>query len=186
MIGSVLNRPDNCRVGSVPNFPICRLIKSRPKRWYSLRVRENDAGSTARGTESLLHYLFRFVVGFLVVAVPLFALVALVLRISPARLAQPFLLMFATAFLVGFLVFLARKNRERPVLFSLFLSSGVCIYLFIFQIVVVYFGMDFGLIGKELRKTLIPVAVLVSVIASAIIFFRSKRTIETRVRALPE
>jgi hypothetical protein len=149
-------------------------------------VRENEAVSLPGGPESLVRYLCRFIVGFLAVQIPLFALVALSLRISPARLAQPFLLMFATAFLVGFLVYLARRNRERPVVGSLFLSLGVCIYLLILQLLVVYFGMDCGLIGKESGRTLIPVVPLVSVIASAIIFFRSKQTIETRVRNLRE
>lgn len=64
----------------------------------------------------------------------------------------PFLLILATAFLVGPLVYFAGKNKERPIVFSLFISLGVGIYLLVFQLVVIYFRTEFGLIGRATAK----------------------------------
>jgi len=148
----------------------------------------NEKVSTAggNGPEGFVRYLSKFIVGFLAVSIPLFALVALFLRISPARLTQPFLLLLATAFLVRILVYFAGKNRQRPIVFSLFLSLGVGIYLLVFQLVVIHFGTEFGLIGEEFRGTWFPVALVVSVIVPAIIFFRSKQKTEARLRKAPD
>ena len=140
----------------------------------------------ANWREGFVRYLSKFMVGFLALAIPLFALAALLLRISPARLTQPFLLISATAFLVGILVYFAGKNRQRPIVFSLFLSLGVGIYLLVFQLVVIHFGTEFGLIGEEFRGTWFPVALVVSVIVPAIIFFRSKQKTEARLRKAPD
>jgi hypothetical protein len=152
-----------------------------------LRVSEREQVRAEDGNEPLrfVRYLLKFIAGFLAVSIPLFALVALFLRISPARLIAPFLLILATSFLVGPLVYFAGKNKERPIVFSLFISLGVGIYLLVFQLVVIYFGTEFGLIGEGFRGTWIPVALLVSVIVPAIIFFRIKQKIESRLRNVP-
>ena len=146
--------------------------------------REHVRAEDGNGPLRFARYLLKFIAGFLAVSIPLFALVVLFLRISPARLIAPFLLILATAFLVGPLVYFA-GNRERPIVFSLFISLGVGIYLLVFQLLVIYFGKEFGLIGEGFRGTWIPVALLVSVIVPAIIFFRIKRRIESRLRNVP-
>jgi hypothetical protein len=69
--------------------------------------------------------------------------------------------------------------------FSLFISLGVGIYLLVSQLVVIYFGTEFGLIGEGFRETWIPVALLVSLIVPSIIFFRIKQRIESRPRNVP-
>ena len=77
------------------------------------------------GALRFVRYLLKFTAGFLAVSIPQFALVALFLRISPARLIELFLLILATAFLVGPLVYFAGEKKERPIVFSLFISLGV-------------------------------------------------------------
>jgi len=165
-----------------------RTNQELTKGWYSLRVHENEKVSTAgdNGPENFLRYLSKFIVGFLAVSIPLFVLVALFLSISPARLTQPFLLILATAFLVGIVQYFAARNRERPIVFSLFLSLGIGIYLLVFQLVVIHYGTEFGLIGERFGGTWFQVALLVSAIVPPIIFFRSKQRIEARLRKAPD
>ena len=83
-------------------------------------------------------------------------------------------------------MYFAGKNRERPIVFSLFLSLGVGVYLFVFQFVIIHFGTEFGLLGEQFRATWVPIAALISVIVPAIIFFRSKQKIEARLRNAPD
>jgi hypothetical protein len=84
-----------------------------------LRVpeREQVRAEDANGPLRFVRHLLKFTAGFLAVFIPLFALVTLFLRISPARLIEPFLLILATAFLVGPLVYFAEKNKERQLCF---------------------------------------------------------------------
>jgi hypothetical protein len=174
-------------MGTSRNFSDFPTYQDLARGWYPLRVSEREQVRAEDGNEPLrfVRYLLKFIAGFLAVSIPLFALVALFLRISPARLIAPFLLILATSFLVGPLVYFAGKNKERPIVFSLFISLGVGIYLLVFQLVVIYFGTEFGLIGEGFRGTWIPVALLVSVIVPAIIFFRIKQRIESRPRNVP-
>jgi hypothetical protein len=86
---------------------------------------------------------------------------------------------------VGPLVYFAGKNKVRPIVLSLFISLGIGIHLLVFQLVVIYFGTEFGLIGEGFRGTWIPVVLLVSIIVPAIIFFRIKQRIESRLRNVP-
>jgi hypothetical protein len=79
-------------------------------------------------------------------------------------------------------MYFAAMNYWRPKVFSLLLSISVCIYLLVFQFVVFHFGTAFGLIGEEMHRVWIPVALVGTVMVSAIIFFHSKHRIETRQR----
>ena len=87
---------------------------------------------------------------------------------------------------MGMSTYFAERNRERPIIFSLFLSLGIGIYLLASQLVVIHFGSEFGLIGEEFRGTWLPVALLVSVVVPATIFFRSKQRIEAGIRNMPD
>jgi hypothetical protein len=80
--------------------------------------REQVRAEDGNGPLRFVRYLLKFIAGFLAVSIPQFALVALFLRISPARLIAPFLLILATAVLVGPLVYFAGKNKDRPIVFS--------------------------------------------------------------------
>lgn len=155
---------------------------------YPLDVHANEKATPAdgNGPDSFVGYLSKFICVSLAILIPQFVMVALFLHISPGRLTQPFLLILVSAFLTGLLVYLTRRNRGRPIVFSLFISLGVGLYLLVFQLVVIHFGMEFGLIREEFRGTRFPVALLVSVIVPVIIFFRSKQRIEARLRSLPD
>lgn len=62
------------------------------------------------------------------------------------------------------------------------LPLGVGTYLLVFQFVGIHVGTQFGLIGGEFRRGLIPVALLGSLIVPVTIFFLSKQKIEAKRR----